>query len=86
VTVPLALGWFATFGIGIFGLVVVILWIIGLVDLSKRSDLDQRQKWTWLLLIVLIPIVGTIIYWVRRPTLPEEREKIIAARTRGRDY
>jgi Phospholipase_D-nuclease N-terminal len=86
VTIPLALGWFLSFGVGIFGLVVVILWIIGLVDLSKRPDLDRRAKWTWILLIVLIPIVGTIIYWVRRPTLPEEREKIIAARTRGRGY
>ena len=83
---PLALGWFATSGIGIIGVMIVILWIIGLVDLSKRPDLDQRAKWTWILLIVLIPIVGTIIYWAKRPTLPEEREKIIAARMRGRDY
>ena len=85
-TVPFAIGWFLSFGIGIFGVVVVILWIIGLVDLSKRPDLDRRQKWTWILLIVLIPIAGTVIYWARRPTLPEEREKIIAARTRGRNY
>jgi hypothetical protein len=86
VTVPLAIGWFATFGIGIFGLVVVILWIIGLVDLSRRPDLDSRQKWTWALLVALLPIVGTIIYWVRRPILPAERDQIVAARTRGRDY
>jgi hypothetical protein len=83
---PLGLGWFATFGIGVFGLAIVILWVIGLVDLSRRSDLDPADKMRWVLLIVLIPIFGTIIYWVKRPTLPEEAEKIIAARTRGRDY
>ncbi len=82
-TMPLALGWFLGFGIGIFGLVAIILWIIGLVDLSRRPDLDRRAKWTWILLIVLLPIVGTIIYWVKRPILPDEREKIISARGLG---
>jgi Phospholipase_D-nuclease N-terminal len=84
--VPLALGWFASAGIGIFGVVVVVLWIIGLVDLSRRSDLESRTRWAWVLIIVLLPIVGTIFYWVRRPLLAEEREKIIAARTRGSNH
>jgi hypothetical protein len=38
------------------------------------------------LLIVVLPIIGTIVYWVSRPVLPEERAKLIAAQTRGRDY
>jgi hypothetical protein len=78
-----AIGWFASFGIGIFGLVVIALWIIGLVDLSRRPDLDRQRRFTWILLIVLLPIVGTIIYWVKRPILPDEREKIISARGLG---
>jgi hypothetical protein len=86
VTVPLALGWFATFGIGVFGLAIVALWVIGLVDLSRRPDLDRADRMRWILLIVLIPIVGTVIYWVKRPTMPDEAEQIVAARTRGKDY
>jgi Phospholipase_D-nuclease N-terminal len=85
-TIPLALGWFLTAGIGIFGVAVVILWVIGLVDLSRRPDFDRRSRSAWILIIVLLPIVGTILYWIKRPVLPEERDKIIAARTGGRNY
>ena len=81
-----AIGWFASFGIWIFGIAILVLWVIGLVDLSRRPDLDRAHRLRWVLLIVLLPIIGTIVYLVRRPTLPEEREKIIAARTRGHDY
>ena len=73
------LGLFWAFGIGIFGLVVLICWIIGLVDVTRRPDLDRGARIRWIALIVLLPIAGTLIYWAKRPTLPEERERIIAA-------
>ena len=73
----LAIGFFASFGIGIVGFVVILLWVLSLIDLSRRPDLDRRQRMTWVLLIVLLPVFGAITYLVKRPTLPEEREKII---------
>jgi Phospholipase_D-nuclease N-terminal len=84
--VVLAIGWLASSGIGLFGILIFTLWIIGLVDLFRRPDLERGDRLRWMLLIVLLPIIGTIVYWVRRPVLPEERDKLIAAQTRGRDY
>jgi Phospholipase_D-nuclease N-terminal len=49
------------------GVVVVVLWAIALVDLFRRwSELDRRQHSAWLLLIVLVPIVGSILYLASR--------------------
>lgn len=85
-TIPLGIGWFATVGIGVLGLFIIVLWVLGLVDVFRRPDFDRGKRAAWVLIIVLLPIVGTIAYFINRPTLPEEREKIIAARTRGIDY
>jgi hypothetical protein len=34
-----------------------------------------------ILLIVILPIIGTILYFALRPTLPDEAAKVIATRT-----
>jgi hypothetical protein len=54
-----------------------------LVDAARRPDLDRLHRMAWILLIVLLPIVGTLVYLATRPTLSDEREKLIAARTSG---
>jgi hypothetical protein len=77
----LAVG-FWVFGLGLLGVFVLVLWIAALVDLFRRADLDRRQRWAWVLIVVLLPILGTLVYFVRRPVLDEEREQIIAAETR----
>ena len=74
-----AIGWFASAGIGIVGLMIVILWVLGLIDVFKRPDFDRGKRAAWVLIIVLLPIVGTIAYFVMRPTLPDERERILNA-------
>ncbi len=84
-TLPLALGYWV-FGLGVLGLLTAILWVIALVDLiGTRSDLDRRQRSGWILVIVLLPIVGSIWYWARRPVLGDEREKILTAEARKID-
>ena len=77
-----AIGLFWAFGGGILGLLIIAMWIVGLVDISRRPDLEGSTKAGWILLVVLLPIAGTLIYMATRPTLPEERDKIIAAQTR----
>lgn len=77
----LAVG-FWIFGLGLVGLLVLVLWIAALVDLVRRPDLDRRQRSGWILIVVLLPLIGSVAYFVRRPVLPEEREKMIAAETR----
>jgi hypothetical protein len=81
-----AIGWFATAGIGILGVIIIILWVLGLIDVFKRPDFDRGKRSAWVLIIVLLPIVGTIAYFLMRPTLPDEREKILNAASQRRTY
>ena len=79
--------WYAVFGFGILGVVILILWVLGLIDvLTKRSDLDRGQKSGWVLLIVLLPVIGTIWYFIRRPMMEDEKQKMMdsAVRRHGR--
>ena len=48
---------------GIFGLVVLILDIVAIVDIVK-STLDSGKKVLWVLLVVLLPLVGMVLYFV----------------------
>jgi hypothetical protein len=59
---------------------IVIVWICGMVDLmTKRPDLDGKHRAAWILIIVLFPLAGTLAYFIVRPTLPHERDEMIAA-------
>jgi hypothetical protein len=65
---------------GLLLIAVTIIWICGIADLmTKRPDLDGRHRAAWILIILLFPLVGTLAYFFVRPTLPDERERMIAA-------
>jgi hypothetical protein len=81
-TSALAFGWVV--GGGILGLLIVAMWIAGLVDVIGRKDLERSARTTWILLIVLLPVVGTLIYLAKRPTSKDEVEKIASAQMRHR--
>jgi hypothetical protein len=50
----------------LFGLVVLILDIVALVSLLK-SNADSGTKILWVLLIVLLPFVGMVLYFLMGP-------------------
>jgi hypothetical protein len=52
--------------IRLFGLVVLILDIVALVSLLK-SNADTGTKILWVLLIILLPFVGMILYFLMGP-------------------
>jgi hypothetical protein len=69
---------------GILLVLIVIAWAIGLVDvLFRRHDLTGAKRLVWALTIFILPLVGTLLYFALRPTLPEEAEKIISSKTRA---
>ena len=53
---------------------MVVLWIFVLIDLFRRKDLEWWQVALWLLLIVLLPFFGALIYIAARPVLQEDIE------------
>jgi hypothetical protein len=54
----------------LLGVVVVIAWIIGIVDMvRRRAELSRGQLAAWICIVVILPVVGTILYFAvgRRP-------------------
>ena len=79
-TLPPAFGFWFFAGFGVLGVVAAILWVLALVDLfGKRSDLDRRQRSGWILVVVLLPIIGSIWYLLQRPVLDDERKGTLDA-------
>ena len=48
---------------GIIGLAILILDIIAIIDCAKRS-MDTGKKVLWILLILLLPVLGLILYYL----------------------
>ena len=48
---------------GLLGLVVLVLDIIAIVDLLKSSK-DTGKKTLWIILILILPIVGMVLYFL----------------------
>ena len=48
---------------GIFGLIILVLDIIAIIDVLK-SPMDTGKKVLWIVLIILLPVVGMILYFL----------------------
>ena len=59
---------------GTIGIVLVIVWVITVVDIVRRH-LGAKQTAAWLLIVILLPFVGAVAYWVMRKPTAEEVER-----------
>jgi hypothetical protein len=48
---------------GLFGLVVLVLDIVAIVDCLK-SSMDTGKKVLWTVLVLVLPLIGMILYFV----------------------
>lgn len=48
---------------GIVGLIVLVLDIIAIVDVLK-SSLDATMKLLWVILILVLPVIGMVLYFL----------------------
>jgi len=44
-----------------------IAWIYTAIDIFQRPDEGGFTKFVWLLLILFLPIIGMLIYFIARP-------------------
>jgi hypothetical protein len=54
---------------------LTIVWIVELVDCTKREFKEPNEKLMWVLIIVLAHGIGAIVYWVvgkKKGRLPGE--------------
>lgn len=47
------------------GVIVVILWVVAIVDIVRKRHLRTgAQTAAWILLVIIIPVIGTIAYFL----------------------
>ena len=49
---------------------LILLWAYTLSDLFVRKDLQGWNKVVWLLVIIMLPLVGPLVYMLVRPAEP----------------
>ena len=65
--------------LAVFVIPVLILWGYAIVSLVSRHDLGIGAKLIWLVGILLLPIIGSILYFMLRPA-PQEQNRRAQAR------
>jgi hypothetical protein len=63
----------------VFIIPVVLLWGYAIVSLIGRHDLGIGPKLLWLLAILVLPIIGSVLYFMLRPA-PQEQNRRAQAR------
>jgi hypothetical protein len=64
---------------------LIMIWAFAVIDIFRRDDIHGGAKAAWLIVVILLPFIGTLIYLIaRKPgSTPEEREALAAARGGG---
>ena len=63
----------------VFIIPVVILWGYAMVSLVGRRDLGVGAKLLWLVAILVLPIIGSVLYFMLRPA-PQQQNRRAQAR------
>jgi len=65
---------------GVAGLLVVIAWVVTVADLLGRH-MGRGPTAAWLVIVLLLPLLGAILYWtLRKPSEDEIRHQVDAER------
>jgi heme/copper-type cytochrome/quinol oxidase subunit 2 len=54
----------------LLGAVATVAWAVAIVDMvRRRAELSRGQLAAWVLVVIILPVLGTILYFVvgRRP-------------------
>jgi hypothetical protein len=80
---PIAMSTAAWFFIGI---PLLVIWAIAIVDIIRR-DIPTGTKAAWILVVLILPVIGTIAYFVmRKPTEQEVRRAVEAQQDQASDW
>jgi hypothetical protein len=62
---------------------LLVIWALGIVDIVRR-ELSPAHTAGWILLVVLLPLVGTLVYFLLRKPTEEQvrRAQEVAAQQR----
>ena len=75
-----------SFGSFLWAMIVFFFWFIFIwmfitifADIFRRNDLSGGAKAGWIILIVLVPFLGILIYMIARPKMTEQDQEMLAA-------
>jgi DMSO/TMAO reductase YedYZ heme-binding membrane subunit len=63
---------------GTIGVLILIVWAITIFDIFRRH-LGGKQTTLWLVLVIILPFIGSLIYWATRKESAEDVESYVAA-------
>ena len=46
----------------------LILWIRAVIDVFRRGDLSGGAKAGWAIIMLLVPLIGLLVYYMLRPS------------------
>ena len=56
------MGMLFAFFFGMIGLGLTVLWVLAIVEIIRSEFQDKTERIIWLLLVILLPFLGTILY------------------------
>jgi hypothetical protein len=61
-----SLGFWEAFFLLLIWIPLILVWIFALVDIFRRDDISGGMKALWVVVVILLPFVGTLIYLLFR--------------------
>jgi hypothetical protein len=46
----------------------LILWVRAVIDVFRRGDLSGAAKAAWAIVMLLVPLIGLLMYYLLRPS------------------
>jgi hypothetical protein len=46
----------------------LILWIRAVIDVFRRGDLSVAAKAAWAIIMLIVPLIGLLLYYMLRPS------------------
>ena len=73
---PVATTFWETFFLFLIFLPLLMIWAFALVDIFRRDDMGGLAKALWVLVVFLLPFLGTLIYLFFRPAGATQEERV----------
>ena len=69
---------------GAIAVVLLIVWVLSIYDIVRRH-LGAKRTAAWILIVVILPVVGSILYWAMRGPEPGDAQHTYEADSSRRE-
>jgi hypothetical protein len=69
---------------GVVALLLLIVWALSIYDIVRRR-LGGKRTAAWILIVVILPVVGSILYWAMRGPEPGDAQHTYEAERSRRE-